>query len=87
MSRFVAECAAEGIEAMAFGDLFLEDIRSYRESSERHGDGTLFPLWAIHAATGRRDAFPWTEGLRQQCRSPETAGRHCGQNVVDGASR
>ena len=31
MGRFVADCAAEGIEAMAFGDLFLEDVRSYRE--------------------------------------------------------
>lgn len=46
MSEFVREAAAGGIEAMAFGDLFLEDIRAYRE---RQLDGTglrpVFPLW------------------------------------------
>ena len=31
MGAFVARQVAEGIEAMAFGDLFLEDIRRYRE--------------------------------------------------------
>src|SRR5690349_1692149 len=31
MGAFVAEQAAAGVEAMAFGDLFLEDIRRYRE--------------------------------------------------------
>ena len=37
---------AEGIDAVAFGDLFLEDIRRYRE--ERMADSgmrLLFPLW------------------------------------------
>jgi len=38
----------EGITAVAFGDLFLEDIRDYRE---RQLDGTglkpLFPVWQI----------------------------------------
>lgn len=48
MRRFVADCTAERIEAMAFGDLFLEDIRSYREK-RLHGTGIepLFPLWGI----------------------------------------
>lgn len=48
MRRFVAECADEGIEAMAFGDLFLEDVRSYREK-QLSGTGIepLFPLWGI----------------------------------------
>ena len=37
---------AEGIDAIAYGDLFLADIRAYREA--RHagtGIGALFPLW------------------------------------------
>ena len=46
MGAFVARVRAEGIEAMAFGDLILADIRAYRE---RQLDGTgiapLFPLW------------------------------------------
>ena len=32
MGAFVAEQVAAGVEAMAFGDLFLEDIRRYREA-------------------------------------------------------
>jgi len=50
MSRFVAECASEGIEAIAFGDLFLEDIRRYREKQlQGTGIEPLFPLWGIPA--------------------------------------
>jgi uncharacterized protein (TIGR00290 family) len=46
MGAFVARARAAGVEAMAFGDLFLADIRAYRE---RRLAGTgivpLFPLW------------------------------------------
>ena len=38
MGGFVARAIACGVEAIAFGDLYLEDIRAYRESlSRRHG--------------------------------------------------
>lgn len=39
---------AQGIEAMAFGDLFLEDIRRYREE-KLAGTGLepLFPVWGL----------------------------------------
>lgn len=39
---------AEGITAVAFGDLFLRDIRAYRER-QLHGTGLepLFPVWDI----------------------------------------
>ena len=48
MGAFVAEQAAAGIEAMAFGDLFLEDIRRYREGKlAGTGIAPLFPLWGI----------------------------------------
>lgn len=37
----------EGIEQLAFGDLFLEDIRAYRdELMARHGLRPLYPIWA-----------------------------------------
>jgi diphthamide synthase (EF-2-diphthine--ammonia ligase) len=37
---------AAGVEAMAFGDLYLEDIRAYREQKlEGTGLKPLFPLW------------------------------------------
>jgi uncharacterized protein (TIGR00290 family) len=48
MRNFVREAAAEGVQCMAFGDLFLEDIRKYREGQLK-GTGIvpLFPLWDI----------------------------------------
>jgi uncharacterized protein (TIGR00290 family) len=48
MRHFVTQCSATGVECMAFGDLFLEDIRNYR-SNQLKGTGIepLFPLWGI----------------------------------------
>jgi len=41
-------CAARGADAVAFGDLFLEDVRRYREERMRGtGLGVLFPLWGL----------------------------------------
>ena len=46
MSDLVRTAVTQGVSVMAFGDLFLEDIRAYRE---RQLDGTglrpIFPLW------------------------------------------
>ena len=40
--------APQGVQAMAFGDLFLEDIRRYREAKlAGTGIAPLFPLWGI----------------------------------------
>jgi uncharacterized protein (TIGR00290 family) len=48
MGAFVARQVVESIEAMAFGDLLLEDIRRYREQKlARSGITPLFPLWGI----------------------------------------
>jgi uncharacterized protein (TIGR00290 family) len=48
MSDFVATSASKRIECMAYGDLFLEDIRHYRETQLRGtGIEPLFPLWGI----------------------------------------
>ena len=48
MSETCAKAVAEGIEGVAFGDLFLEDVRAYRI---RQMAGTrlepLFPVWGI----------------------------------------
>jgi diphthamide synthase (EF-2-diphthine--ammonia ligase) len=48
MGRFVAECAAKRIERIGFGDLYLEDVRRYREK-QLAGTGIqpVFPLWKI----------------------------------------
>jgi uncharacterized protein (TIGR00290 family) len=56
MGAFVAGQAAEGVEAFAFGDLFLEDIRRYREEKlAGTGIAPLFPLWGLDTGRLARD--------------------------------
>jgi uncharacterized protein (TIGR00290 family) len=56
MGTFVAQAAVEGVEAFAFGDLFLEDIRRYRETRlAGTGIAPLFPLWGLDTAELARD--------------------------------
>lgn len=46
MEAFVRSTKDMGVDAIAFGDLFLEDIRSYREARlADSGLKPLFPLW------------------------------------------
>lgn len=46
MGKFVHESKQLGIECMAFGDLFLADIKEYREAKlAGTGITPLFPLW------------------------------------------
>lgn len=46
MAQFVERARADGITHLAFGDLFLEDIRRYRERQfALSGMTLLFPLW------------------------------------------
>ena len=46
MTGFIADVQVKDIYHMAFGDLFLEDVRAYRER-QLAGTGItpLFPLW------------------------------------------
>jgi uncharacterized protein (TIGR00290 family) len=56
MRAVCQRATAEGITAMAFGDLFLQDIRDYRER-QLQGTGLqpLFPLWQIPTGDLARD--------------------------------
>jgi uncharacterized protein (TIGR00290 family) len=48
MRDFVTESITKGIQCVAFGDLFLEDVRKYREKQlEGTGLEPLFPLWGL----------------------------------------
>jgi uncharacterized protein (TIGR00290 family) len=51
MSAACQRAVAAGIEAIAFGDLFLEDVRRYREQ-RLAGTGLepIFPLWGLNTA-------------------------------------
>ena len=48
MGKFVDESKRHGIECIAFGDLFLADIKEYREAKlAGTGIAPLFPLWLM----------------------------------------
>lgn len=48
MSEFVDRAKSSKIERFAFGDLFLEDIRHYREEKLKDsGISPIFPIWGI----------------------------------------
>ena len=48
MAEFILKAESDGIEHIAFGDLFLEDIRQYREDQLREASiQPIFPLWNI----------------------------------------
>jgi diphthamide synthase (EF-2-diphthine--ammonia ligase) len=48
VAQTCAKAVSEGIEAIAFGDLFLQDVRAYREKQMR-GTGLepIFPIWGM----------------------------------------
>lgn len=63
MREVLERCRAEAIEAVAYGDLYLEDIRAYREARHRGtGIGTLYPLWQFPTAELARSMI--SGGLR-----------------------
>ncbi|MBC7912825.1 MAG: diphthine--ammonia ligase [Pyrinomonadaceae bacterium] len=46
MENLLSEMKAEGIEHVIFGDIFLEDLRKYREDNmAKIGMQAVFPLW------------------------------------------
>jgi uncharacterized protein (TIGR00290 family) len=80
MGEAIDELKAEGVEAVAFGDLFLEDVRAYRERQMAPtGLECVFPIWGEDTAalarwmTGHLRATIVCVDPRQV--SPELAGR------------
>jgi uncharacterized protein (TIGR00290 family) len=89
MSEACARAVSEGIDAIAFGDLFLQDIRSYREAQLKPtGLEPLFPLWKIPTAELARQMI--SGGLRAKVvcvdsrqLDPEFAGRDFDCNFLN----
>jgi len=67
---------AEGITAIAFGDLFLQDIRDYRER-QLQGTGLepLFPVWEIPTAKLARDMIAAGVKAKITCVDPAQVDR------------
>ena len=63
MAEACQKAVAEGFDAMAFGDLYLRDVREYRER-QLAGTGLqpVFPLWELPTASLAREMI--AAGLR-----------------------
>lgn len=63
MHALIEQARAAGVTHMAFGDLFLDDVRTYRERQlAGTGIAPLFPLWGSDTAQLARDML--AGGLR-----------------------
>ncbi|MGO8795436.1 MAG: ATP-binding protein [Candidatus Sulfotelmatobacter sp.] len=63
MGKTCAKAVAEGIGGVAFGDLFLEDVRAYREKQMQNtGLQPIFPLWRLPTAALAREMI--ASGMR-----------------------
>lgn len=63
MARTCAKAIGEGVQGVAFGDLFLEDVRAYRiKQMKGTGLKPIFPLWGL--PTGGLAKEMIAEGVR-----------------------
>jgi diphthamide synthase (EF-2-diphthine--ammonia ligase) len=68
MRAAIADAKARGFTHVAFGDLFLEDVRRYREDRlAGSGLAPLFPLWGLPTASLAREMI--ASGLRARLTS------------------
>ncbi len=72
MTEALQRMKREGIQAVAYGDLFLTDIRAYREARhEGTGIQALFPLWGEDTTALAREMV--AAGLRARLVCVDTA--------------
>jgi uncharacterized protein (TIGR00290 family) len=89
MRKACAQSVADGIEVIAFGDLFLEDIRRYREE-KLAGTGLtpVFPLWGLPTGALVREMIANGVKARIVCLDPkklprEFAGRDLDESELE----
>lgn len=89
MGEAMTRAREQGIEAVAFGDVFLEDVRAYREQSlAQAGIEAWFPLWGKPTAELVREMLEG--GLRARIACVDTrklpasfAGRELDMALLD----
>lgn len=58
MADAMAKFYARGVRTVAFGDLFLEDLRAWRETSlAKAGMEAVFPIWKRHTTEMAKDVI------------------------------
>lgn len=86
MVSFVSSARRDGVEAMAFGDLFLEDIRAYREGRlAGTGITPLFPLWGRNTHELARAMVAGGLEARIVCLDPSRVDRGLAGSSFDAA--
>lgn len=76
MGEMVRGLQARGISKIIFGDLFLEDIRAYREERLRGtGIDAVFPLWKIPTGQLAREMIAGGLKARVVCLDPKKMPR------------
>jgi uncharacterized protein (TIGR00290 family) len=77
MAQAMERARAEGITAMIFGDLFLEDIRKYREEKlEPTGIQPIFPIWGLDTARLAREMVAAGVRATLTCVDPKQLPAH-----------
>jgi uncharacterized protein (TIGR00290 family) len=84
MTTAMAEVKARGVSVMAFGDLFLADIRAYREQKlEGTGVRPLFPLWQLPTPELARSMLDGGLQARLTCVDPRVMPREFAGRAFD----
>jgi uncharacterized protein (TIGR00290 family) len=87
MSEVVARAEAEGVECIAFGDLFLEDVRRYREQKlEATRVRPIFPLWGSDTRALAEEMIAGGLRARITCVDPRVAPRELAGRDFDPTS-
>ena len=84
MSEFVTQARAAGVTHFAFGDLFLEDVRRYREERlQGTGISPIFPLWG--SDTRELSQTMVVAGLRSvlTCVDPKQLSKDFAERIFD----
>ena len=81
MAQALAGARGEGITHIAFGDLFLEDVRAYREERMAGAGMTpLFPVWGLDTAQLAREMLASGTRATIVCVDPKQLDRRfCGR--------
>ncbi len=73
MARALAKARAEGVARVVFGDLFLEEVRAYRETKlADSGIEPVFPLWGRETSRLAREMLDGGLRATLTCVDPRT---------------
>ncbi len=84
MAVACGKAQTEGVEVIAFGDLYLQDVRRYREE-KLAGTGLqpVFPLWGLNTSALLREMLLAGIGARIVCLDPRILPEHLAGRDLD----